>query len=76
MTNFFDNVVYLTRNTSVTLSEIDHWSYFEFEMYLHSLRTKLEQEAKEAKQREREQAAKDASMRAQMRAYMKNSYKK
>lgn len=75
MTNFFDNVVYLARNTAVTLTELDHWSYFEFEMFLTSLMTKLEQEAQEAKKREREQAAKDASMRAQMRSYMQN-YKK
>lgn len=70
MTNFFDNLVFITRNSSITLTELDNWSYFEFEMYMTKLNQQLEKENEEAKKRQKEQERQQNSMKAQMSRYL------
>lgn len=72
MTNYFSNVVFLTRNSSITLSEIDGWSYFELEMYMHAFKQALDQEKEEQKKQAAADAKQSASMRAQLRSYLKS----
>lgn len=72
MTNYFKNVVFLTRNTSLTLTELDNWSYFEFEMYLHELKEALEAEKEERKKQQVQEQRQQASMKAQLEAYMRS----
>lgn len=70
MTNYFDNVVFLTRNTSLTLTELDNWSWFEFEMYIIHLKQALDKEQEENKRQQMQEAKQSASIRSQMQAYM------
>lgn len=78
MTNYFDNVVYLTRNTSITMTELDDWSWFEFEYYITSLKQALEKEAEQKKKEQKTQLKNQMSMKAQLDQYLrsaKSSYK-
>lgn len=72
MTNYFKNVVFLTRNTSITLTELDNWSYFEFEMYLHELKQVLDNEAEQRKKQQEKEQRQQSSMKAQLEAYMRS----
>lgn len=44
MTNYFDNIAFLTEKTSLTPSEIDSWTFQQLELYIASLKKKLEKE--------------------------------
>jgi hypothetical protein len=70
MTNWFENLVYLTRNTSLTPEAIDSMSWYEYEMFFMTLSKALEQEAEKQKQQEKinnRQANPMNSMGQQMR---------
>jgi hypothetical protein len=72
MTNYNDNLVFLVRNTSLTPSEVNTWSYFEFEMFLHTLKEQLDKEAAEKKKQQKADMRQQASMRSQINEYMKH----
>lgn len=72
MPNFYKNLVYFTRKTNITLTELSDWPYIDYERYVSALSEQLEQEARDAKKRE-EQARKQYktnSMASQMRSMM------
>lgn len=71
MKNYFKNMVFLSRNTSLTLTEIDNWSYFEFEMYVTELTETLRQEDTERRKKERQQTSEQNNMQHQMNNYMR-----
>lgn len=68
MTNYFDNLVFITRNTSITATELNSWPYFDYAMYMHSLSETLK---KEEEHRKRQKEAQDRSMQSQMQKYLR-----
>jgi hypothetical protein len=65
-------MVFLTRNTSITLTEIDNWSWFEFEMYMTILKKRLDEENEEKKRQNAKEAKQQHSMKAQMDAWLRS----
>lgn len=77
MQNFYKNLVYFTRETNITFSELNDWPYIDYEQYMVELSETLEREGREAK-KQQETLSKSYSrnsMASQIRSMM-NSYKK
>lgn len=70
--NWWDNTVYLTRHTSLRPQDINDLSWFEYEMYLTTLKGQLDKEAEAHKTEEKKQqkAANFNSIGSQMKSWM------
>lgn len=69
MTNYYDNLVFFIRNTSLTPDAIDNLVFYDYEMILSVLKRKLDDEAANSKQ-EQGFSSKFNSMANQMKSFM------